>query len=112
MNIKVKVNKKQDNFGLMIGTPCRTESSVDKMRWRLICCPLISHLTIFSDHINLPILKKALRIAQTAILVVVLALRKSTLSLNIDCLYCCNMAWNSSIYIHYIYIYKRLHLKI
>jgi len=72
---------------------------------RLICCRLMSHSTIFSDHINLPILKEALRIAQTAILVVVLALRKSTLSLNIDCLYCCNMAWNSSIYTLYIYIY-------
>lgn len=49
------------------GTPCETESSATKeteIDLLLSCVTMI-----FSDHINLPILKEALRIAQTAILV-------------------------------------------
>ncbi|KAL0133520.1 hypothetical protein PUN28_000926 [Cardiocondyla obscurior] len=55
---------------------------------RLICC----FLMICRINLPSPQHKEALRIAQIAVLAVVLALRKPNIIINIDCLYCCNMA--------------------
>lgn len=51
--------------------------------------------------------KEALRIAQTAILAGGACITQVNIIINIDCLYCCNMAWEIYIVLYYtdVYVY-------